>query len=313
MLSQRRHPPDPPTSNGRALASLFALLGIAFATEVLFPAKDEHSAGSLYSGVPSPDADGRGRQATTPLEIPARGWKDILLRVYSNISKHRMLALAAGMTYYTILAIFPAVAALVAVYGLFSDPTAIARHLDQLGGFLPGGAIDVAREQLTQVASKGSQTLGLTFLAGIALSVWSANAAIKSLFDTLNIVHDEEEKRGFLKLNAISLLFAVGGVMFVVAALGSIVVVQVILNYVGFSDWEDLLLRLGRWPAMFLVLALALAIIYRYGPNRQAPQWRWVTRGSAIAALMWLIVSGLFSCTRPASASSMKLTGPSVP
>lgn len=205
------------------------------------------------------------------------------------------MALAAGMTYYSILAIFPAIAALVAIYGLFSDPSAITRHLNQLGGFLPGGAIDVAREQLTQVASKGSQTLGLTFLAGLLLSIWSANAAMKSLFDTLNIVHNEEEKRGFVKLNAISLSFTVGGVMFVVAALGSIVVVPVILNYVGISDWGDLLLRAGRWPAMFLVLTLALAIIYRYGPSREAPQWRWVTWGSAIAALMWLIVSGLFS------------------
>jgi membrane protein len=295
MLNRSTRPPDPkPPSDGWALASLVALLGVALATEYLFPMKDERSASSSHSsGMRA--LDGRGRQATTPSEIPARGWKDILLRVYSNISKHRILALAAGMTYYSILAIFPALAALVAVYGLFSDPSAITRHLDQLGGFLPGGAIGVAREQLTQVASKGSQTLGLTFLVGLALSVWSANAAMKSLFDTLNIVHEEDEKRSFVKLNAISLSFTVGGVIFVVAALGSIVVVPVILNYVGFSDWGDLLLRVGRWPAMFLVLALALAIIYRYGPSREAPRWRWVTWGSAIATLFWLIVSGLFS------------------
>jgi membrane protein len=267
------------------------------ATEYLFPGKDDRSAESLSSpsGEHALGADGHGRQATKPSEIPVSGWKDILLRVYANISKHRILALAAGMTYYSILAIFPATAALVAVYGLFSDPSTIARHLDQLGGFLPGGAIDVAREQLTRVSSKGSQTLGLTFLVGLALSVWSANAAMKSLFDTLNIVHDEEERRGFIKLNAISLSFTVGGVIFVVAALGSIVVVPVILNYVGFSSWGDFLLRAGRWPAMFLVLTFALAIIYRYGPSREAPKWRWITWGSAIAALLWLIVSGAFS------------------
>jgi membrane protein len=241
------------------------------------------------------EEDERGRQATTPSEIPDRGWKDILLRVFSNISKHRILALAAGMTYYSILAIFPAIAALVAVYGLFSDPSTIARHLDQLDGFLPSGAIDVAREQLTRVASKGSQTLGLTFLVGLCVSLWSSNAAMKSLFDTLNIVHDEEEKRGFFKLNAISLLFTVGGVLFVVAALGSIVVVPPILDYVGFSDRSDLLLRAGRWPTMVLVLTFALAIIYRYGPSREAPRWRWITWGSAVAALLWLGASGLFS------------------
>ena len=99
------------------------------------------------------DQEDRGRLASSPSEIPARGWKDILLRVYSNISEHRVLALAAGMTYYSLLAIFPAIAALVAVYGLFADPTAITRHLDQVSGILPGGAVDVARDQLTRVAS----------------------------------------------------------------------------------------------------------------------------------------------------------------
>jgi membrane protein len=237
----------------------------------------------------------RGRSATTPSEIPVKGWKDILFRVYENVSRHRVMALAAGITYYTILAIFPAIAALVAVYGLFSDPSAIARHLDQLGGFLPGGAIDVARAQLTQVSSKGSQSLGLTFLLGLGVSLWSANAAMKSLFDTLNIVYGEDEERGFVKLNAISLGFTVGGVLFVLVALGSIVVVPVILNYVGLSKVSDLLLRIGRWPAMYLVIALCLAIIYRYGPSREAPQWRWITWGSAIAALLWLAVSGVFS------------------
>jgi membrane protein len=237
----------------------------------------------------------RGRSATTPSEIPVKGWKDILFRVYENVSRHRVMALAAGITYYTILAIFPAIAALVAVYGLFSDPSAIARHLDQLGGFLPGGAIDVARAQLTQVSSKGSQSLGLTFLLGLGVSLWSANAAMKSLFDTLNIVYGEDEERGFVKLNAVSLGFTVGGVLFVLVALGSIVVVPVILNYVGLSKVSDLLLRIGRWPAMYLVIALCLAIIYRYGPSREAPQWRWITWGSAIAALLWLAVSGVFS------------------
>src|SRR5262249_60858481 len=117
----------------------------------------------------------------------------------------------------------------------------------------------------TRVASNGSQALGLTFLIGLATSLWSANAAMKSLFDTVNIVHDEEEKRRFVKLNAISLGFTIGGVVFIVAALSSIVAVPVILKYVGLSNAGDLLLRVGRWPAMYLILTFALAIIYRFG------------------------------------------------
>lgn len=118
---------------------------------------------------------------------------------------------------------------------------------------------------------------------------------MKSLFDTLNIVHDEEEKRGFLKLNAISLGFTIGGVLFVLAALGSILVVPILLQHVGLSNAGDLLLRLGRWPSMYLILTFALAVIYRYGPSRETPKWRWITWGSAMAALLWLAVSGMFS------------------
>lgn len=237
----------------------------------------------------------RGRHASSPAEIPARGWKDILWRVYRNIGDHRILALAAGITYYSILAIFPAIAALVAIYGLFADPSSITRHLDAVSGFIPGGAVDVARDQLTRVATKGDRSLGFTFAIGLAISLWSANAAMKSLFDTLNIVYGEQEKRGFFKLNAMSLGFTLGGIAFVLVALGGVVVVPVVLQYVGLSNAADLLVRIGRWPALFVALALALACIYRFGPSREAPRWTWITWGSAAATLLWLAASGLFS------------------
>jgi membrane protein len=304
-MSARRVDPDgaAPSMNGWAIASLVALLGVALASDYLFPRKVEpseraqppRSGGEGSETAETTEERDRGRSATTPSEIPARGWKDILLRVYANLSGHRIMALAAGTTYYTILAIFPAIAALVAIYGLFADPSSIANHLDQLSGFLPGGAVDVARDQLTRVASHGSKTLGLAFLIGLGVSLWSANAAMKSLFDTLNIVYGDEEKRGFFKLNAVSLCFTIGGILFVLTALGSVVAVPVILEYVGLSNFGDLLLRVGRWPAMYLALTFALAIIYRYGASRETPRWRWISWGSAIAALLWLGASALFS------------------
>jgi membrane protein len=199
------------------------------------------------------------------------------------------------MTYYSLLAIFPALAALVAIYGLFSDPGSIAKHLDQVSGFVPGGAIDVARDQLTRVASKGHQTLGLTFAIGLAVSLWSANAAMKSLFDTLNIVYGEKEKRGIVKLNMVSLSFTVAGIAFVLAALGAVVVVPGVLSFIGLSNAADLLIRIARWPAMFVAVGLALALIYRFGPSREAPRWRWITWGSAAATVLWLGASALFS------------------
>jgi membrane protein len=239
--------------------------------------------------------EGRGRLAGTPSEVPARGWKDILLRIYQSISDHRVLALAAGMTFYSLLAIFPALAALVAIYGLFADPATISAHLNSLSGFLPAGTIDVVRDQMTRVASKGGQALGSTFVVGLAISLWSANSAMKSLFDTLNVVYGEREKRGFVALNALSLSFTVGAIAFVLVAITALVVLPVALSYIGLSDAATLLLRLGRWPALFVVLALALAFVYRYGPSREEARWRWISWGSVLAAILWIAASALFS------------------
>lgn len=284
---------------GWHIAAAFGLLTAAFLLEHLTPAENEDVPKRKTKWDPSAvrltGEENRGRLAASPSEIPARGWKDILLRAYSNVGDHRIFALAAGMTYYGLLAIFPALAALVAIYGLFSDPGTIAKHLDQVSGFMPGGAIDVAREQLTRVASKGTQTLGLTFIIGLAVSLWSANAAMKSLFDTLNIVYGERERRGFLKLNAMSLAFTLAAIAFVSAALGAIVILPVALNYLWLSNFADLFIRIARWPALFLIVALALACIYRLGPSREAPRLRWITWGSVAATILWLGASALFS------------------
>jgi membrane protein len=301
LMNDIESTPPGRTLSGWSLAAAAGLVAAAFFWDRIsppdseaIPPKDDAGPNSSTLGRAAEGED-RGRGAKSPSEIPPKGWKDILFRVYRNIGDHRILALAAGMTYYSILAIFPALAALVAVYGLFSDPGSIAKHLDQISGFVPSGAIDVAHEQLTRVTSKGNQTLGFTFAIGLAVSLWTANAAMKSLFDTLNIVYGETDKRGFLKLNAVSLSFTVVAIGFVVAALAAVVVVPVVLNYLGLSHFADLVVRVSRWPAMFVVLSLALACVYRYGPSRAAPRWRWITWGSAAATIMWLVASGLFS------------------
>src|SRR3954470_695234 len=218
------------------IAATLGLVAVAFIVERTAPADNAKPALPPKEGRHASTAGlanevgHRGRDAASPSDIPAKGWKDILWRVYGNVSDHRILALAAGMTHYRILAIFPALAALVAVYGLFSDPASIAKHLDEVSDFIPGGAVEVAREQLTRVASKGGQALGFTFVIGLAVSLWSANAAMKSLLDTLNIVYGEQEKRGFIKLNAMSLGFTVAAVVFILCALGAVVVVPIALQ-----------------------------------------------------------------------------------
>jgi membrane protein len=291
----------------RSVLGALATIGIAAAVAFLLPPDEEKRLEKGQSRSLEPHASpkdapsgealdrGRGRSARSPSEIPGQGWKDILYRVYQNVSDHRVLALAAGMTFYSLLAIFPALAALVAIYGLFADPGAITAHLDEVAGFVPSGALDVARDQLTRVASNGQGTLGFTFAVGLAISLWSANAAMKSLFDTLNIVYAEQEKRGFIKLNAISLAFTAGAVVFILIAIAAVGVLPIALKFIGLPDVTDLLLRIARWPALLIILAFALALIYRFGPSRKAPRWRWISWGSVAAALLWLAASGLFS------------------
>jgi membrane protein len=238
---------------------------------------------------------GRGRHASTPSEIPARGWKDILFRIYGNIGEDRVMLVAAGVTFYALLALFPAIAALVALYGLFADPSHIANQVNAMSDVLPSGALDVLHDQLNRVASQGSSKLGIAFLVGLVVSLWSANAGMKSIFDALNLVYDEEEERGFIKLNLISLGFTVAAIVFVLLAIGAIVALPAVFSSAGTSGAAALIGKIARWPILLIIIAVALAFVYRYGPSRSTPQWRWITWGSAFAAVGWVVVSILFS------------------
>jgi membrane protein len=217
------------------------------------------------------------------------------LPIWNNIGKDRVIVVAAGVTFYSILAVFPAIAALVALYGLFADPATITSHLDSIAGVVPGGAIEVIRDQITRVVSQGRTTLGVTFVSSLLVSLWSANAGMKSLFDALNLVYNETEKRGLFRLNLLSLTFTLLAILFVLVAIGAMVVVPIVLNFLGLGDATEMLVKIARWPALFIVVTLALAILYRYGPSREKAQWRWITWGSVVAAIAWLIVSLLFS------------------
>ncbi|MEG9524470.1 MAG: YihY/virulence factor BrkB family protein [Hyphomicrobiales bacterium] len=236
----------------------------------------------------------RGHKADTPSEIPAKGWKDIALRLYREFNKDRLLLVAAGVTFYAILALFPAIAALVSIYGAVADPSTIYAHLADLRGILPDGAIDIIGGQVQRLTQKGSGTLGLTAVISILISLWSANGGVKAIFDALNIAYEEDEKRSFIMLNLQSLAFTFGALLFVVLALTGIVLVPAALQIFGLDEkaWYIALLR---FPALLVLVVAVLAVLYRYGPSRRKPKWRWVTWGSGLAGVLWLIVSGLFS------------------
>jgi membrane protein len=254
-----------------------------------------HSQGGQSRPLQNGYEPNRGRLAERPSDIPAPGWKDILLRVYRNIGNDHIVTLAAGVTFYSILALFPAIAALVALYGLFADPNTIAAHLDSLSGILPEGALQVLGDEMKRISDQAHNTLGITFVVGLATALWSANAGIKSLIEALNLVYKETEKRGFIRLNAISLTFTLAAIVFVLLTLGAMIVLPIALNYLGIAAAAELAARILRWPALLVVVMFGLALVYRYGPSRAKPKWRWVTWGSAFAAIGWLAVSVLFS------------------
>jgi len=246
-------------------------------------------------GVALAETQARGRLAETPLGIPAAGWKDILLRTYHQIDEDRLLATAAGVVFYGLLAIFPAITALVSSYGLFADPSTISSNLQSLALMLPEGSFAIVQDQIARVLAKGTSTLGVTFAIGLLIAIWSANAGMKAIFDALNVVYEEREKRGFIKLNLMSLAFTIAALVAIMLMVAAVVVVPLLLQQVGLGTRAELIVRFGRWPILLLLLLTALAVLYRYGPSRTKPRWQWLSVGAVAAAALWLIGSALLS------------------
>jgi membrane protein len=238
---------------------------------------------------------GRGRRAQTPLRIPLAGWKDILWRCYQRINDDRLLATAAGVVFYGLLAIFPTITALVSFYGLYADPSTIARNLETLALMLPEGSFQIVQDQIGRVLAKGNGELGATFLFGLALAVWSANAGMKAVIDALNVAYDEREKRSFIRLNLLSLALTLSAIAALLVMVSAVVVLPLLLDRLGLNPESQLLVSLARWPLLFLILAGGLAVLYRYGPSRRAPRWQWLSIGTLVSALLWIAGSALLS------------------
>jgi membrane protein len=226
--------------------------------------------------------NGRSCSVRRPAAIPARGWAAILWRVLRGISDDRILMNAAAVTFYALLALFPAIAAIVSIYGLFADPARISNQLNALSGILPGGGITVIRNQLTRLVAKGSGPLSLGFALGLLVSLWSANGGVSGLFDALNVVYGEREKRSLVTFYAVSLAFTVAMIGFAIVAVACVVAVPAVLAYL--PGFIATVIDIARWPLLAVLVAVVLAVIYRYGPSRERPRWRWISGGSAAAA-----------------------------
>jgi len=227
----------------------------------------------------------RGRVAVAPHRIPWRGWKDILWRTAREIGHDRLTVVAGSVTYYTLLAIFPALGVFVSLYGLIADVRLVEEQLVQLSSIFPPEAVRLLGEQMLRLATGKATGLSVAFVISLLFSIWSASAGMKSLFDGLNIAYDESETRSFFALTALTYGFTIALLLFLSAVSGILVAAPIALAAVGLNDW---LLIAARWPLVFLVATGAFCVAYRYGPSRTRAQWRWLIPGSAAAAFMWM-------------------------
>ena len=237
-----------------------------------------------------------GRRAERPSEIPRRGWLAVLKRVKAEVKDDNVGLLAAGVAFYAMLAIFPAIIAVVTVYGLVTrDPGQVQEQLSSFAKGLPQGAGDLLVGQLESVARTSEQSLGIGLAVSLAAVLWSASSGVQALVKGLNAAYDERETRGFLKLRGLSLLLTIGAIVVTIVTLGLIAVVPAVLDDLGLGSVGEVAARYGRWPVLAALVAVAVAALYRYAPDRRNPRWRWVSWGAVLAVALWLLGSAAFS------------------
>lgn len=235
--------------------------------------------------------DDRGRYAAAPWEIPWRGWRDVLLRVKHEAAHDNIALIAAGMAFYGMLSVAPSLAALISIYGLVVTPEDVQAQVTAISAYLPSDAQQVVTQQLNDLASTESAALGWGIVFSVALSLWSASKAMRSLFGGLNAVYDEIERRSYVHVSAQSLLFTLLGLVLFALMLLVLAVIPTVLAFVTFSAPAEWLVRISSWLVIGLVVLVALAILYRFGPCRTRPRWTWVSLGALFALCVWAAAS----------------------
>lgn len=240
-------------------------------------------------------SDGRGRHAERPTEIPVPGLRDVFWRTVNSVSDDNVTFVAAGVTFYLLLALFPALAAVVSLYGLLADPADISAHIRDMSGVLPPGAIQILSDQLQSLVQNRNTTLGFAFLGGLAIALWSAHNGTLAIFQAMNVAYDEKEKRGFIRLNLVALAFTLGTMVSAALMIGALALLPVITSHLSLTPLKESLTLLARWPFLLAMMFLALTAIYRFGPSREPAKVRWITWGATLATFAWLLMTLGFS------------------
>jgi membrane protein len=240
------------------------------------------------------EARQRGRGATSPGQIPARGWREIAVRVKREAAEDKVSIIAAGVAFYGFLAIFPALAAVVLVYGLFADPSAVQGQMASLTS-IPEGVRHMLGDQLASLARQSSRSLSAGVVVSLFVALWSASKGVSALIESLNIAYDEEERRGFFRRTGIKLLFTIGAILLAIFAVLLVAVFPAAVDRIGLPHAVATLIQWARWPILAAAVLTGLALLYRYGPSRRHARRQWVTWGSTLATAVWLAASLGFS------------------
>lgn len=237
----------------------------------------------------------RGRRAQSPAQLGTKGWRDTVLRVRDEMKADNLGIIAGGVAFYAFLAIFPALAALVSVYGMMFDVQQVEQQLDAMQGVVPDSVREILASQMRRTASGASTALSWGIVASLGLTLWSANKGMKSLVEALNVAYGEEERRGFFARTLLTMSLTLGGIVAALIAIALVVALPGLLGQLGLGSATRTAVDVLRWPLLAAFLLGALAVVYRYGPSRTHPQWKWVSPGAIVATVLWIVGSLAFS------------------
>ena len=238
---------------------------------------------------------GRGRSATSPDQIPAPGWKDILMRSWQQVSDNNIFLVSGGVTYAILLALFPGLAALVSLYGIALDPAQVEQQVENLSGVLPRETQQMIADELHTLVTASSGALGISAVIGLLLGLWSASRGMSGLITALNIAYDQKETRNFFRFNLLAIELTIGMLIGGLVVIALVAVLPVAIQFVGLGAAAKWILLILEWPLLFAVVVSGLAVLYHFAPNRDAPKWRWVSAGAITATILWIVGSLLFS------------------
>ena len=239
--------------------------------------------------------DRAGRNARSPLRIPPRGWLDVFWRVGGELSKDRVSMAASSVAFYAMLALFPALVAIISLYGLLADPRQVTGLVARFARAAPWQARELIVQELNRIVRASGTGLTLSLVGSILFSLVSASSGVLGLIDGVTVAYDEKETRGLLRQRVVALAFAFAVSLFIVVSVATITVLPGLMRHIGLAGETRWLITALRWPALALCVMAGLAILYRYGPNRTPARWSWVMSGAALATLIWLLASFLLS------------------